>query len=111
MPTKLQTLESPNGIGTVYKDNRTIATVYYSLQVEQEIIVSKSFTHTEEIPGQKRITGQITVDEGERDLMDGSVLVLQLADGRRWHFVTISGNPISGKYRANTASGGGLADS
>lgn len=110
MSTKFQTLERPNGIGTVYKDDKAIATVYYSLRVEQEIILSKSLTHTEEVTGQKRITGQITVDKGERDLIDGSVLTLQLADGRRWGFIATSGNPISGTYQTQTASGGQLMD-
>jgi len=79
-------LESLTGIGDVYEDDRPIARVRFSLTI------------TQGLPGLKDIRGVITILDGDRHLVDGRTLVLQLRDGRRWEFFTLSGNFISGEY-------------
>jgi hypothetical protein len=109
MTTKrLRTLETPTGKGKVVKDGVPIADVTYTLLVKQEYLISKSLTGEEELPGQKEISGQIRVIAGERDLMDGSILTLQLADDRQWQFFARSGDPVSGQYSAVNVNPEGL---
>jgi hypothetical protein len=105
---KYKMLEAPHGVGKVYKDDREIARVNYQLQIKQEFIIEKSSSGEEETPGLKEITGQINIIEGERNLIDGSVLTLYLSDNRKWQFFTNRGNPISGNYVAVNVDGEGL---
>jgi hypothetical protein len=108
MNTRRQNVETPNGSGKVFKNDIEVATVRYSLRVIQEILISKSFAETSEVEGLQEITGNISVIDGERDLMGDSPYILHLADGRKWEFLATSGNPISGEFRAVNSGGKGL---
>ncbi len=63
--------------GNVYKGNVLVAPVIYALQIVQEIIADLQ---------QYKITGEIRLLEGERDLVADGLLTLHLGDGRRWEF-------------------------
>ena len=103
-----RTLESLTGLGDVYRDDKQIAKVRYTIKVKQEIIISRSNSGAQELPGLQDIRGTINVVSGESNLIDGTVLVLQLEDGRRWQFFATSGNPISGGYVVVNVSGQGF---
>jgi hypothetical protein len=105
---KKRIIESLTGTGNVYKDNEVISDVQYRLQITQEFIISRSHSSTEELPGLKEISGQIDVISGERDLMDGNMMTLQLKDGRKWKFFAPRGDFISGSYQVVSASGDGI---
>lgn len=105
---KFKTLETPSGIGEIYRDDMEIAKARYKLNVRQSFIVVSTHDGEEEIPSLKEITGKISVIDGERNLIDGSVLTLHLADGRKWQFFANRGDPISGSYSAVNTSGEGL---
>jgi hypothetical protein len=95
---RLRTLGKLTGVGIVYKDDQQIARVRYSLRVTQQIIILKSDSGIQEIPGLKDIKGVLTVLAGERRLANRSTMVLQLSDGHLWEFIAESGNFISGEY-------------
>jgi hypothetical protein len=95
-----RTLQTLTGIGNVYQGVNLIAKVRFSLTITREIMNSRSPSGTHEPPRLKDIRGVITILAGERHLVDGSTLVLQLSDGSQWEFTTQSGNFISGEYVA-----------
>lgn len=105
---KKQVVERLNGFGKVTRGEIFLSDVRYSLQIVQEIIVSRSFSGTEEIPGFKEISGQIAVISGEKELMDGNIMTLLLEDGRKWKFIPLSGNLITGNYQVVNAGGEGI---
>jgi hypothetical protein len=105
---KSKIVETLSGTGKVYKDDKAIANVRYKLQIRQQFILTTSSSGEEEIPGLREITGQISVIEGERNLVNRKVLTLHLVDGRTWQFYAVSGDPITGMYSAVNASGEGL---
>jgi hypothetical protein len=102
---RVQLLESLKGLGEVYKDEKNIASVHYTISVSQEMLI---INNTQEVPGIKRIDGEVAVFEGQRNLIDGNEMTLLLDDGRKWKFLAKSGNPVSGVYRVINASGEGL---
>ncbi len=63
--------------GTVYKGNDVVAQVIYALVIVQEMIAGLQ---------QWKITGQIRLLDGERNLVADGILTLRLGDGRRWEF-------------------------
>jgi hypothetical protein len=98
---KLKLLEDSDGLGMVLKEGKPIADVFYSLRIEQRYALRDEH----EIPASKTITAQITVIDGERNLLDGSILTLQLGDGRQWHFSARRGDLVAATYQAaNTNS-------
>lgn len=101
---KYKILQTPIGMGKVYKDDKFIANVRYKLQIRQEFIVIKSSSGEGEIPGLKEVTGQISVIEGERFLKLRSVLTLHLDDGRKWKFLIERIDPSSAMYSAVNSS-------
>jgi hypothetical protein len=107
-------VESPSGRGKIYNGDELIAEVRYSLRVKQGVIISKAKSGTSELPVQRNISGQIWVrDEDEKVIkgfMDGSILTLHLADGRKWKFIIKASGPRSGEYQVVNASKEGLTD-
>ena len=85
-------LESPCGIGRVFKNGLPVAEVQYRLVVAQE------FQGMEETPTLMDILGRVTVIEGARNFTDGSTLTLELEDGRQCRFIPQHGNPSTGAY-------------
>ncbi len=63
--------------GKVYKGNEAVAQVIYALEIVQEIISDLK---------QYRITGQMRLLDGDRDLVADGTLTLRLGDGRQWEF-------------------------
>ncbi len=95
-----KTLETLKGIGAVYREDKWIASVNYSITITQEIIISRSVSGSQELPGVQEITGVLAVLEGESNLTDGTPMILHLVDGRQWEFFATRGNPVSGEYLA-----------
>ncbi len=87
-------------MGDIYGGDGIIAKVRFSLNITRQRNGSRSSSGTEEPPHLKDIRGVITILAGDRHLVEGSTLVLQLADGSQWEFVVQSGNFISGEYVA-----------
>ncbi len=63
--------------GKVYKGNEVVAQVVYALEIVQEIITDLK---------QYRISGQVRLLDGNRDLVADGPLTLRLGDGRQWEF-------------------------
>ena len=106
--TKRRPVEAPSGRGEVFKDDKAISQVRYSLYVYQDIYVTRTPGGVEEVPGLMDVSGIITVITGERNLMGVDSLTLHLADGRVWTFFAKAGDPVSGEYECVNASGEGL---
>jgi hypothetical protein len=95
---RMQLLEEPAGIGGVYKSDRWLAKVWYSLVVQQEVLVLRFEHRTEELPGLITTCGQIEILNSERTLVakpEGPYL-LRLSDGRAWRFRVTEGVLASG---------------
>ena len=105
-------LESPSGMGKVYSGDEPIAEVGYSLRVTQGVIISKAKSGTSELPVQRDISGQIQVinEKVIKGFMDGSILTLHLADGRKWKFIIKATGLKSGEYQVVNASKEGLTE-
>jgi hypothetical protein len=88
-------LESPCGIGKVYRNGRPVAEVQYRLVVTQE------YQGMEQTPRGTDITGRVTVIDGSRDLASGGSLTLELEDGRRYPFTPQRGSRSLGAYEFN----------
>jgi len=93
---KYKSLESPSGAGEVWIGDDRIAKVTYSLNIEQEVLITEAFDGTEEIDGQKSVSGSIVVTEGETYLLGKENLILILQDGRRIRFFIKQG--LSGEF-------------
>lgn len=107
-----RTLETPTGQGQVCDlEGDLIADVSYSLNVQQEMIVTRTFSGISRNPGVKDISGEITVLEIHSDnvIRLGEKYVLHLDDGRQWQFLVADAHPSSGFYYVRNASGKGLA--
>ena len=87
-------------MGDVYNGDGLLARVRFSLTVTRQSNHSGPSSGAEEPPHLQDIRGVITILAGERHLVEGSTLLLQLGDGRQWEFVVQSGNFISGEYVA-----------
>lgn len=107
---KQRIIEKIIGSGKVYLGDEYLTDVKYNLVVKQEMIVSRSFSGTQEIPGMKDIEGTISILGNPCNLVGNSIKTLNLQDGREWKFIASSGNPVSGIYRVINASGEGLID-
>lgn len=91
MPKQKQILERPAGIGEVTRDDKVIATVKYSLEVTQDLV---SNGMGEFSLSTKDVSGQIIVEEGESNLVNGQTMILGLADGRTWPFYAARGDNL-----------------
>jgi hypothetical protein len=96
------------GRGQVLKEGEPIATVLYSLRVQQESVEFSTFGGKSEVDGLKDIRGEITVLDGETNLTDASILALRKEDGTTWAFFAKSGDPVTRKYVVVHAGGEGL---
>jgi len=105
-----KTIKTLRGKGAVAREGKLIAVVSYEMKISQEFLISRTQLGTEEIPGLKRITAQISVVDGERNLADGTILCLRLSDGQTWEFIVRKGDPITGIYSAVSAQSEVLAD-
>jgi hypothetical protein len=94
-----RTIETPEGLGNIYRNDQKIADVRYALQVNQEYSIARTLGRSSpsEVPGVKNITGKIEVLKGERNLM-GETLTLHLEDGHELKFVASQGNIMAGTY-------------
>ena len=88
-------LERLAGIGEVTRAGELIARVTYSLEVSQDLIGAGKGGFIKNL---KNVTGQITVVEGEIDLVDGKILNLILEDGRKWPFFAAGGDPVKSTF-------------
>lgn len=93
---KLKSLEIPRGVGEVWEGDEKIARVTYSLNVQQEVLITEAFNGTEELDGQKSVSGSIVVLEGEKYLFGKENLVLSIQDGWRIKFFVKEG--LSGEF-------------
>ena len=109
MNKRQELIERLSGNGQVFRDEQKIAEVNYVIEITQEYLTISSLEGESEVEERKRIDGQITVVEGERNLTSGEIFSLKLEDGRKWNFVATSGDPVTRTYSAVNASGGGLA--
>jgi hypothetical protein len=91
---RTKTLKILTGTGKVYQGDEEIATVRYSLTIDES---------------NQKIQGQITMVQGEYDLNSDDTLILHLEDGRRqFDFVPTSstGRPPVVTYKILPAAGG-----
>ncbi len=63
--------------GKVYKNDEAVAQVVYALEIVEETVAGAQ---------QWKITGQLRLLDGDRNLVADGPLVLYLGDGRRWEF-------------------------
>jgi hypothetical protein len=98
---KRRTRETLIGTGKIYKEEKNIATALYSLRGNQDFIVD------DPTPGPKEYACQLSIMDGEHNLFDKGVLILQLMVGRRWKLIVTSGDIFSGNYKATSSSGEG----
>ena len=82
----------------MYRGDASIATVQYLLTVDPS-----------EIPGVNETKGLLIVVVGDQDFVGEESLSLRLEDGRRWEFISTSGNPITGVHEVSNPSRGGSA--
>ena len=87
-------MERPTGVGKVYRGEKQIATVSYTLTIG--------------LASQNDVQGQITVIDGEWDFDADNLLTLHLKDKRWFDFVPLdaSGRPPSRMYQVRPAVGG-----
>jgi hypothetical protein len=106
---KNQIIGEPRGAGEVYRADTWLAHVGYSLVVKQTILTKPGGPV---VPGPKDITGEITVLEGERDLIANQQgqLMLHLEDGRKLAFLILQQDPTSATYEITNATGEGLTE-
>ena len=91
---RTKTLKILTGTGKVYRDDAEIATVRYSLTIDES---------------NQKIQGQITMVQGEYDLGPDDPLILHLEDGRQqFDFVPTAstGRPPVLSYKILPAAGG-----
>ncbi len=93
-------MESLTGEGLIYEGNTLIAKARFTLTITRERHGPASPWEGQAPARLTDIRGVITILSGQRRLVDGSTLVLQLIDGRHWEFIVQSGNYISGEYVA-----------
>jgi hypothetical protein len=107
---RMQLIEEPSGTGEVYKHDRWLARVRYSLVVQQEVLVLGSESGAEELPGLIRTYGQIEILGGERELIANheGPYRLRLSDGRTWDFRATETIVTPGVYRTANAAALGL---
>jgi hypothetical protein len=91
---RAKTLKILTGTGKVYQGDREIATVRYTLTIEEPT---------------QNAQGQITVVQGEYDHNSNDILILHLEDGR-WQFdfvpTSLMGRPPLLTYKILPAPGG-----
>jgi len=92
---KKVTIETRRGVGNVMKEGKPIARVLYLLRVTQLMISDGRGGY---MPGLKDVGGRINVVAGDTNLNDGSLLQLQMTDGRVWPFYARPSNPLEGNF-------------
>ncbi|MDR3576926.1 MAG: hypothetical protein P4L50_23920 [Anaerolineaceae bacterium] len=105
MSTTRKVLETPSGIGKVYKGDQELASVDYRLEVSQEFVDTITSSGQSSLPGPKQITGQFKIIQGKYLAIDGTILTLHLADGRKWYFFVCKINSSRIYFLANTPGG------
>jgi hypothetical protein len=87
-------MERPTGVGKVYRGDKEIAVVRYTLEIG--------------LAKQNDVWGQITVIDGEWDFTVGQLLTLRLKDGRWFDFAPFdpSGRQPALMYKVMPAVGG-----
>lgn len=98
-------LETVSGLGAVFREGVQVAEVRYSLQTTQDETITKTLSRNYVACGRKKVTGHVSVIDGERNLIDLDSLVLHLEDGRRIHFFAKRGEPFAGKWMIQTSGG------
>jgi hypothetical protein len=84
MSVRQKTLETPSGVGKLYKDGEIVARPRYSLRVTQSVHISHPLDGSiSETPGQPEISGHLQLDHYLAGDLIGAELVLELEDGRR----------------------------
>jgi len=98
-------IETLEGAGKVIHSDKAVADVKYSLRVEEEDLVAKSFNMKVITPLNTitKISGNITTVKGDiapyigtRD--NPAILTLNLEDGRELDFSVVDSSPIDGNY-------------
>lgn len=98
-------VEIPEGNGKVLKGAEAIADVKYSLNVEVEELIVKTFRMEPKgkVKETNKITGKISAVNGDlgsisKSSDNSSTFTLLLADGREIDFSFIESEPIDGEY-------------
>lgn len=79
-------LKDYTGTGRILKGDEPISTVLYTLSEQQVVIKSTTFSGTSENDGKRFFTGNITVLEGEKDLIGKGNFTLNMQDGQKISF-------------------------
>ncbi len=84
-------VETPKGIGQVCRKGETIAQVNYSLRVETEEIIARSFGRNEAHFSRKSVTGEISLLDGamlpgDNPTAPSGSFTLVMEDGREVYF-------------------------
>ena len=104
--TRRRPIETRRGTGRVFCDAVEVCLCSYLLTIEQEELAVDTRLGVQWLTGQKRITGVLWVTSENKDLRTGGDFCLHLQDGKaRWNFVA-TGDPGTGVYECETASGG-----
>lgn len=90
-------VETASGNGEVLSGEHNISSVTYIIGITQEIVNYNTAELVHRMYGPVIVKGLIVIDEGERELADGTEYMLKLDDGRRLNFIVSSGD------RTNTA--------
>ena len=86
------------GIGEVYKGDNKLAKVRYTLDIQQEILKTRSFKDTQYLEGLSSTTGSIYVIEGKNGLLEtGKKLTMHIYDDKKFDFFVINGDVNTGK--------------
>jgi hypothetical protein len=93
------------GKGVVFDGENELSKVEYSLDIFQEFIIMRSNEGVTKTPSYKQIRGFLQVIDGERNLIGGEILILQLDDGRKLDFFAKSGNPVTMSYEIVVSGG------
>ncbi len=98
-------VETPEGNGKVLREAEAIADVKYSLNVEVEELIVKSFSMKPKgkVNETNKITGKISATNGDLSSIakssDASTqFTLSLADGREIDFSFVESEPVDGAY-------------
>ena len=102
---RIKLLESPCGVGEVYRAGEKISQVTYRLSMQQEVVIKESQGKTEEVDGLKSMTGTISITEGAKDLWGENEFALHLEDGRRVGFILCGGDWEKGLFQIRQRGG------
>jgi hypothetical protein len=98
-------VESPAGVGEIWRRQGYLARVTYLLNVHQEVAEEETLQQDEVTVGLKSMTGSISVLEGNRQFWRLDALVLHLQDGRKVSFMVKDGDVGVGSFRIQPSGG------